>query len=171
MGKLRSKRDSSPSKTDIIIQQDVTSPEQDINPRKIRSKRCDMGAESMPNDFVLVRCASTCTYSDENLLTDAMGNNVHFKCIHDGCTFESHCKSKNHYLEHRLRCAEKRKGSVFKDEDLTAVHHYVRKVIPSLQTLTNLPATRYIWLIRTMKELRPNVPSEVLKSHPSKSIQ
>ena len=133
-----------------------------------------MTADAMPNDFVLVRCGFDCAFSHEGRPIDAMGYNLHFKCIYDGCAFASHCKTKNHYLVslRRLRCMQKQlPESPEERTDASDVQRYAWKIIPCLQTLTNLPATRFIWLIQTMEKLRPNCTQELILSNLPKTIK
>ena len=40
---------------------------------------------------------------------------------------------------------------------------FAGKVLPCLQTLTNLPSSKFVWLIRKYEDLRPDLPPNVIK--------
>ena len=131
--------------------------------------RHKMTVESLSGQFVLVRCPPGCTHTHTHtdILTDPLGQKLHFICTKEGCAFESHSRYKNVYHKHRRECSKSLENSRLAQVESAnnqgvIVQRFVGKVLPCLQTLTNLSSSRFVCLVHKYEDLR-HVPGTMIK--------
>ena len=165
------RRSSTVSTPEPIVSSESSSEDEIVTPDPKRSKRNErhkMTVKSLSGHFNLARCPPNCPHEHADVLTDPLNQKVHFVCTTEGCTFQSHCRCKNVYHKHVRKCREGVERARLATAQVSfiqraAVQRFAGKVLPCLQTLTNLPSSKFVWLIRKYEDLRPDLPPNVIK--------